>query len=127
MKNDAAIEDLFARYQPDLGDKDQYMEQFSKKLEAMEHAKQYREAQTKRYHRMMVAVFVSGIITGAIGIVVMLLHPLWLFPTHEGLNSVPVTVFTWIPRILFLLGICFVSLGVTKLVKDISESRSVHS
>ncbi|MBP5663098.1 MAG: hypothetical protein J6X16_02360 [Bacteroidales bacterium] len=30
MKNDAAIEDLFVRYQPDLGNSDQYMEQLSK-------------------------------------------------------------------------------------------------
>ena len=65
MKEKITIEELFARYQPDMGDRDEYMERFSKKLEAAEYAKRYREAQTKRYHRMMVAVFISGIVTGA--------------------------------------------------------------
>ena len=75
MKEKTTIEELFAQYQPDMGDRNEYMKQLAKKLEAAEYAKRYREAQTKRYRRMMVAVFISGIVTGAIGIVLVLLHP----------------------------------------------------
>lgn len=121
MKKDAAIEDFFAHYRPDLGNSDQYLERLSKKLEAMEYAKQYREAQTRRYRRMMVAVFVSGIITGVVGIVVLLLHPLWLFPAYDTLNSVTVGSFAWIPNILFLLGVCLASLVVTRLVLSLQR------
>ncbi len=72
MKEKITIEELFARYQPDMGDRNEYLEQISKKLEAAEYAKRYREAQTRRYRRMMVAVFISGVVTGAIGIVLVL-------------------------------------------------------
>ena len=65
MKEKTTIEDLFAQYQPDLGDRNEYLENLSKKLEAVEYLKQYRESQTRRYLRMMVAVFISGFVTGA--------------------------------------------------------------
>ncbi|MBO2525928.1 MAG: hypothetical protein CW341_09570 [Bacteroidetes bacterium] len=125
MKNDAAIEDLFARYQPDLGDKDQYMEQLSKKLEAMEYAKQYREAQTKRYHRMMLAVFVSGVVTGFIGVMLVLFHPLWLFPAGTTIE-VPMA-FPLLPKVILMLAVCFASLCITGLVYNLLGRNKVLS
>lgn len=121
MKEKTTIEDLFARYQPDLGDRNEYMTLLTKKLEAAEYAKRYREAQTKRYRRMMVAVFISGIVTGAIGIALVLLHPQWLLPaqTTPIVESFP--AFSLLPKALMLLAICFVSLCITGLVRKISE------
>ena len=115
------IEDLFARYQPDMGDRDEYMERLSKKLEAVEYAKRYREAQTKRYRRMMVAVFISGIVTGAIGIVLVLSHPQWLLPTQTASVGVSFPAFSLLPKVLLLLAVCFVSLCITGLVRKICE------
>lgn len=115
------IEDLFARYQPDMGDRDEYMERLSKKLEAAEYAKRYREAQTKRYRRMMVAVFISGIVTGAIGIVLVLSHPQWLIPTQTASVDVPFPAFSLLPKVLLLLAVCFVSLCITGLVRKICD------
>jgi len=115
------IEDLFARYQPDMGDCDEYMERLSKKLEAAEYAKRYREAQTKRYRRMMVAVFISGIVTGAIGIVLVLSHPQWLIPTQTASVDVPFPAFSLLPKVLLLLAVCFVSLCITGLVRKICD------
>lgn len=125
MKNDAAIEDLFARYQPDLGDKDQYMEQLSKKLEAMEYAKQYREVQTKCYHRMMLAVFVSGVVTGFIGVMLVLFHPLWLFPAGTTIE-VP-AAFPLLPKVILMLAVCFASLCITGLVYNLLGKNKVLS
>lgn len=119
------IEDLFARYQPDLGDRDEYMERLSKKLEAAEYAKRYREAQTKRYRRMMVAVFISGVVTGSIGIVLVLLHPQWLTPMQTASVGVSFPAFSLLPKVLLLLAICFVSLCITGLVRKISEGAEV--
>ncbi len=119
------IEDLFARYQPDMGNRDEYMERLSQKLEAAEYAKRYREAQTKRYRRMMVAVFISGIVTGAIGIVLVLLHPQWLIPLQTASVGVSFPAFSLLPKVLFLLAICFVSLCVTGLVRKICERNEV--
>ena len=113
------IEDLFARYQPDMGDRDEYMERLSKKLEAAEYAKRYREAQTKRYRRMMVAVFISGIVTGAIGIALVLLHPQWLLPA--GITIEAPAIFPLFPKVILLLIICFMSLCITGLVRKICE------
>jgi hypothetical protein len=124
MKEKTTIEDLFAQYQPDMGDSKEYLEQISKKLEAAEYAKRYREAQTRRYRRMMVAVFISGIVTGAIGIVLILLKPLWLLP--PGITIEPPTSFPMLPKVLLLLAFCFVSLCITGLVRKISDSREVR-
>ena len=121
MKEKTTIEELFAQYQPDMGDRNEYITQLSKKLEAAEYAKRYLEAQTKRYRRMMVAVFISGIVTGAIGVVFVLLHPLWLLPTQTVSVDVPFPAFLLLPKVLLLLAICFVSLCVTRLVRKISD------
>ena len=121
---ETTIEDLFAQYRPDLGDGDEYLKRISKKLEAAEYAKKYREAQTKRYRRMMVAVFISGIVTGAIGMVLVLLHPQWLLPTGIAIETP--SLFPLFPKVVLLLILCFMSLCVTGLVRKISESRGVR-
>ena len=121
MKEKTTIEELFAQYQPDLGDRNEYLEKLSKKLEAAEYAKRYREAQTRRYRRMMVAVFISGIVTGAIGIVLVLTHPQWLLPAQTASLEVSFPAFSLLPKVLLLLAICFVSLCVTGLVRKICD------
>ena len=121
MKEKTTIEELFARYQPDMGDRNEYLEKLSKKLEAAEYAKRYREAQTRRYRRMMVAVFISGIITGAIGIVLVLSHPQWLLPTQTASVGVSFPAFSLLPKVLLLLAVCFVSWCITGLVRKICE------
>ena len=124
MKEKTTIEDLFAQYQPDLGDRDEYLKRISKKLEAAEYAKEYREAQTKRYRRMMVAVFISGIVTGAIGMVLVLLHPQWFLPTGIAIEAP--TIFPLFPKVVLLLILCFMSLCITGLVRKLSERGEVR-
>ena len=121
MKEKTTIEELFAQYQPDMGDRNEYMKQISKKLDAAEYAKRYREAQTRRYRRMMVAVFISGIVTGAIGIVFVLSHPQWLLPAETVSVDVPFPAFSMLPKVLLLLAVCFVSWCITGLVRKICE------
>ena len=119
MKEKTTIEDLFAQYQPDMGDRNEYMTQLAKKLEAAEYAKRYREEQTRRYRRMMVAVFISGIVTGAIGMVLVLLHPQWLIPTEITIEAPAISPL--FPKVILLLIICFMSLCVTGLVRKICD------
>jgi uncharacterized membrane protein YjjP (DUF1212 family) len=102
-----------------MGDRNEYLEKLSKKLAAAEYAKQYREAQTRRYRRMMVAVFISGIVTGAIGIALVLLHPQWLLPA--GITIEAPAIFPLFPKMILLLIICFMSLCITGLVRKICE------
>ena len=112
---DTAIEEMFARYQPDLGDSEKYMEALSKKLEAVEYVKNYKEEQVRHYRKMMIAVFTMGIVTGAIGIILALFYPVWtvstinipILPSHQPLH---------LPNISFLLVICFVGLCIIGLV-----------
>ena len=125
MKEKTTIEDLFAQYQPDMGDRNEYMKQLAKKLEAAEYAKRYREAQTRHYRRMMVAVFISGVVTGAIGIVLVLSHPQWLLSTQTTSVGVSFPAFSLLPKVLLLLAICFVSWCVTWLVRKICERNAV--
>jgi len=119
MKEKTTIEELFAQYQPYMGNRNEYMTQLSKKLEAAEYAKRYREEQTRRYRRMMVAVFISGIVTGAIAMVLVLLHPQWLIPA--GITIEAPAMFPLFPKVILLLIICFMSLCVTGLVRKICD------
>ena len=121
MKEKTTIEELFAQYQPDMGDRNEYMKQLAKKLEAAEYAKRYREAQTRRYRRMIVAVFLSGIVTGVIRSVLVLSHPQWLLPAQTASLEVSFPAFSLLPKVLLLLAICFVSLCVTGLVRKICD------
>ena len=112
------IEEMFAHYQPDLGDSGEYMAHLTKKLEAAEYAKQYKAEQTRRYRRMMVLVFVAGVLTGGILMLITLMHPTWLVPEFSAptLSTSLTTVF---PKVCLLLAICFISLGTTGLVGSV--------
>ena len=79
----------------------------------------------KTARRMMVAVFISGIVTGAIGIVLVLLHPQWLLPTQTASVGVSFPAFSLLPKVLLLLAICFVSWCITGLVRKISEGGGI--
>ncbi|MBO6080450.1 MAG: hypothetical protein J6P54_05740 [Bacteroidales bacterium] len=112
------IEEMFAHYQPDLGDSGEYMAHLTKKLEAAEYAKQYKAEQTKRYRRMMVLVFIAGMLTGGILMLITLIHPAWLVPEFSAptLSTSLTTVF---PKVCLLLAVCFISLGTTGLVGSV--------
>ena len=116
------IEEMFAHYQPDLGDSGEYMAHLTKKLAAAEYAKQYKAEQTKRYRRMMVLVFIAGMLTGGILMLITLMHPAWLVPEFSAptLSTSLTTVF---PKVCLLLAICFISLGTTGLVGSVVLNR----
>jgi len=116
------IEEMFAHYQPDLGDSGEYMAHLTKKLEAAEYAKQYKAEQTRRYRRMMALVFVAGVLTGGILMLITLMHPAWLIPEVSAptLSSSLTTIF---PKVCLLLAICFISLGTTGLVGSVVINR----
>lgn len=116
------IEEMFAHYQPDLGDSGEYMAHLTKKLEAAEYAKQYKAEQTKRYRRMMVLVFIAGVLTGGILMLITLMHPAWLIPEFSAptLSTSLTTVF---PKVCLLLAICFISLGATGLVGSVVMNK----
>lgn len=128
MKNDTAMEEFFARYQPDLGDKEKYMEHISKKLEAAEYVKKYQKEQARRFRHRMVGVFVAGTVTGAVCLAVLLLHPLWLLPAQNVSGSVLSATMAWLPKILLLLATCMASLCITGLVLrlQVFERRDVR-
>ena len=112
---DTAIEEMFARYQPDLGDSEKYMEALSKKLEAVEYVKRYQEEQVRRHRKQMVVVFAMGVLTGALGIILTLLHPFWTLPP-VNIPVLPTQNCIHLPNIGFLLALCLTGLGFTGLV-----------
>ena len=109
------IEEMFAHYQPDLGDSGEYMAHLTKKVEAAEYAKQYKAEQSRRYRRMMVLVFVAGVLTGGILMLITLIHPAWLIPEFSA-PTLSASLSTIFPKVCLLLAICFVSLGTTGLL-----------
>lgn len=116
------IEEMFAHYQPDLGDSGEYMAHLTKKLEAAEYAKQYKAEQTRRYRRLMVLIFVAGVLTGGILMLITLMHPAWLVPEFSA-PTLSTSLTTIFPKVCLLLAICFISLGTTGLVGSIVLNR----
>ena len=112
---DTAIEEMFARYHPDLGDSKKYMEVLSKKLEAVEYVKRYQEVQVRRHRKTMAVVFAMGVLTGALGIILTLLHPFWSMPP-VNIPVLPTQNYLHLPNIGFLLALCLTGLGLTGLV-----------
>ena len=116
------IEEMFAHYQPDLGDSGEYMAHLTKKLEAAEYAKQYKAEQTRRYRRMMVLVFIAGMLTGGILMLITLMHPAWLVPEFSA-PTLSTSLSTVFPKVCLLLAACFISLGTTGLVGSVVLNR----
>ena len=87
MKKDKALEDLFLAQKPQFDDSDVFMASLNRRLDAVEYLKQYQEATIRRYKMAMVATFVIGIISGAVGITFLLVTPadapLFTFRLHS--------------------------------------------
>ena len=75
MTKDKALEDLFLAQKPQFDDSDAFMASLTRRLDAVEYLKQYQEATIRRYKMAMVATFVIGIISGAVGIAFLFSSP----------------------------------------------------
>ena len=69
---------MLAEYRPNLGNGEEYMSRLSNRLETIESAKQYYETERRRDRSHMIVAFVSGIVTGVVLTVYLLLHPLFV-------------------------------------------------
>ena len=75
MEKDKKLEDLFLSQKPTFNDKVQFMEQLTRRLNAVEYVRQHQEATLRRYKLAMVAAFVVGIVSGAITMAFVLSMP----------------------------------------------------
>ena len=83
MKRNIIFTQMLADYRPDLGDGDEYMTRLSKRLEAIDAAKQYYETERRRNRSHMIVAFVAGSITGVALGTYLLLHPLFVSVTPQ--------------------------------------------
>ena len=82
MIKDKVLEDLFLAQKPHFDDQDAFMDDLTKRLDAVEYIRQHQEASIRRYRIAMMAAFVIGIISGAITMVFILSSP-----TDEPLST----------------------------------------
>ena len=75
MIKDTVLEDLFLAQKPHFDDQDAFMDDLTKRLDAVEYIRQHQEASIRRYRIAMIAAFVIGIISGAITMVFILSTP----------------------------------------------------
>ena len=102
------------------------MDALSKKLEAVEYVKRYQEEQARRSRKMLVVVFAMGVVTGAIGILLTLLHPFWSL-SPVSVPILPTQNYIQLPNIGFLLAICLIGAGITGLVAQVMALRHSKS
>ena len=69
----------------------------------------------RRHRKIMALVFAMGVLTGALGIILTLLHPFWTLPP-VNIPVLPTQNHLHLPNIGFLLAVCLTSLGLTGLV-----------
>ena len=75
MIKDKVLEDLFLAQKPHFDDQNAFMDDLTKRLDAVEYIRQHQEASIRRYRIAMIAAFVIGIISGAITMVFILSSP----------------------------------------------------
>lgn len=127
--NDDKLKDIFASYNPQLADTDEFMKIVEKKLEAAEIIKQYNKA-TRRRSRIAVAVaFVLGVLICFASIVLLSAMPQLTFslPTiadaplspweeiRQGILSIPLFITRNINLIAVSALIGMMSFGVIKV------------
>lgn len=122
MKKDKALEDLFLAHKPQFDDSDAFMALLTQRLDAVEYLKQYQEATIRRYKMAMVATFVIGIISGAVGITFLLATPanvpLFTFQMH----SVILQWFSENSRILAAIALSLLmSFGLISIIANILD------
>jgi hypothetical protein len=122
MKKDKALEDLFLAQKPQFDDSDAFMASLTQRLDAVEYLKQYQEATIRRYKMAMVATFVIGIISGAVGITFLLATPanVPLFTFH--MNSVILQWFSENSRIIVAIVLSLLmSFGLISIIANIQD------
>ena len=89
MTKDKALEGIFLDQKAHFTDSDAFMVSLTKRLDAVEYIKLHQEATIRRYKMAMVAVFVVGIISGAVTISYLLSAPtdvpLFTFKVQTGI------------------------------------------
>lgn len=89
MTKDKALEGIFLDQKAHFTDNDAFMTSLTKRLDAVEYIKQHQETTIRRYKMAMVAVFVVGIISGAVAISYVLSAPtdmpLFTFKVQTGI------------------------------------------
>lgn len=77
MMKDKALEELFLASRPTIDDKDEFMAQLTRKLDAVEYLRQYEEANLRRYKYAMIATFVLGFLSCGVLLAFVLNTPLY--------------------------------------------------
>ena len=122
MKKDQALEELFLAQKPQFDDSDAFMASLTRRLDAVEYLKQYQEVTIRRYKWAMVATFVIGIISGAVGITFLLAAPanVPLFTFH--MHSV---FFQWLSEnsrmIVAIILSLLMSFGLISIIANVQD------
>ncbi len=124
MEKDKKLENLFADFQPELGDKADFMASLNRKLDAVEYIKKVQDAQIRRYKYAVAAALVLGIISGgalfALVIAMPDMSPLFTFDTH----FLPLLFIQQHSRTLTLIALSLlVSFGIITLLTQIQNIR----
>ena len=122
MTKDKVLEELFLARKAHFMDNDAFMASLTKRLDAVEYIKLHQEATIRRYKMAMVAVFVVGIISGAVTISYLLSAPtdvpLFSFKVRTG-------VLLWLSENSRLIAATALSLlmtfGIVSIISNVQD------
>jgi len=114
MNEDIEIKQLLMKAGNDLSDKDRFMAELDRKLEAVEDIKAYHDWQIRKSRTVAVTAFVIGGILGALFVAFFLLKPTSL-PQFALLLDTPAYVFLMSYKLYFLVSLGLIVIAVTLL------------
>ena len=122
MTKDKALEEIFLAKKPHFDDHDIFMTSLTKRLDAVEYILQHQEATVRRYKMAMVATFVIGIISGAVGITFLLATPADVPLFTFRLHSVFLQWLSENSRILVAIALSLLmSFGLISIIANIQD------
>jgi len=131
MTKDKALEELFLSSRPHFEDKEAFMANLTKRLDAVEFIRQHQEATIRRYKMAMMMAFIVGILSGAVAMCIILSTPaevpLFTFKIQTGLLLWLSENSRFITAIVLALVMSFGLMSIINNVYDIIRMREKQS
>jgi hypothetical protein len=127
MEKDKKLEELFLAQKPTFDDKAEFMATVTRRLDAVEFARQHQEATLRRYKLAMVAAFVVGIVSGAVSIAFVLSTPVDV-PLFTF--SVESSILLWIAENSRLIATTVLALlmsfGIMSIISNVQDILAIR-
>ncbi|MDO4949090.1 MAG: hypothetical protein Q4E55_02840 [Bacteroidales bacterium] len=122
MKTDTSLDDIFSRFNPDLGNDTIYMDTFAQKLDAVDCMKQCTKHQIRAYRYAVAGALLLGMLLGGTSVWYVLSLPVETFDIGIHISACPSEFSGQHLRIIVLALIsALMTIGIVNLIGTIQD------